>query len=108
MPGSLPQRFAVALHFHSTEITARTPINMASVEIDPKNELALAKEGDVSELENASPPPGAVAVDSKTAAGIRHTVDWRLIPALGAMYGVALMDRSGHLRMSNVPSHNYG
>lgn len=31
--------------------------------------------------------------DEKLAAGIRRRVDWRLIPALGAMYGISLMDR---------------
>ena len=29
--------------------------------------------------------------DNKLAASIRHRVDWRLIPALGAMYGISLM-----------------
>jgi sugar phosphate permease len=32
-------------------------------------------------------------VDPKLAAKLRHRVDWRLIPALGAMYGISLMDR---------------
>ena len=31
--------------------------------------------------------------DPKLAAKIRHRIDWRLIPALGAMYGISLMDR---------------
>ncbi|KAF2848883.1 MFS general substrate transporter [Plenodomus tracheiphilus IPT5] len=31
--------------------------------------------------------------DEKLAARIRQRVDWRLIPALGAMYGISLMDR---------------
>lgn len=31
--------------------------------------------------------------DVKRAAKIRHRVDWRLVPALGAMYGISLMDR---------------
>lgn len=31
--------------------------------------------------------------DPKLAASLRHRVDWRLIPALGAMYGISLMDR---------------
>jgi MFS family permease len=31
--------------------------------------------------------------DLKLAAKLRHKIDWRLIPALGAMYGISLMDR---------------
>ncbi|KAF2017231.1 MFS general substrate transporter [Aaosphaeria arxii CBS 175.79] len=31
--------------------------------------------------------------DPKESASIRHRIDWRLIPALGAMYGISLMDR---------------
>lgn len=29
----------------------------------------------------------------KQERSLRHRVDWRLIPALGLMYGVSLMDR---------------
>ena len=32
-------------------------------------------------------------VDPKVSARLRHAIDWRLIPALGAMYGISLMDR---------------
>lgn len=32
-------------------------------------------------------------IDPKVSARLRHSVDWRLIPALGAMYGISLMDR---------------
>lgn len=31
--------------------------------------------------------------DPKVIAALRHRIDWRLIPALGAMYGISLMDR---------------
>lgn len=31
--------------------------------------------------------------DPKLAAKLKHRIDWRLIPALGAMYGISLMDR---------------
>jgi sugar phosphate permease len=31
--------------------------------------------------------------DPKMASKLRHAIDWRLIPALGAMYGISLMDR---------------
>ena len=44
-----------------------------------------AKEHDLSEVENASASSAEDAFDKKTAAKIRHRVDWRLIPALGAM-----------------------
>lgn len=33
------------------------------------------------------------AIDPKLSARLRHAIDWRLIPALGAMYGISLMDR---------------
>ncbi len=32
-------------------------------------------------------------IDPKVSARLRHAIDWRLIPALGAMYGISLMDR---------------
>ncbi|KAF1358866.1 MFS general substrate transporter [Lizonia empirigonia] len=32
-------------------------------------------------------------LDPKTSARLCHAIDWRLIPALGAMYGISLMDR---------------
>ncbi|EAT84753.2 hypothetical protein SNOG_07287 [Parastagonospora nodorum SN15] len=41
----------------------------------------------------ASSTSSSDAVDRKLAAKLRHRVDWRLIPALGAMYGISLMDR---------------
>lgn len=43
----------------------------------------------------ASPDPSSssASIDLKLAAKLRHRVDWRLIPALGAMYGISLMDR---------------
>lgn len=33
------------------------------------------------------------AIDPKVSSRLRHAIDWRLIPALGAMYGISLMDR---------------
>jgi hypothetical protein len=47
-------------------------------------------EADALEVEKASSAhEGNVnaVFDAKAAAVIRHKVDWRLIPALGAMYG---------------------
>lgn len=32
-------------------------------------------------------------IDPKISARLWHAIDWRLIPALGAMYGISLMDR---------------
>lgn len=61
--------------------------------IDNKNDLVAAKERDLDEVENASSSCSEDGFDKKIAATIRHRVDWRLIPALGAMYGIALMDR---------------
>jgi hypothetical protein len=60
--------------------------------IDNKDDL-VAKERALDELEHASSSSNEDAFDKKMAARIRHRVDWRLIPALGAMYGIALMDR---------------
>jgi hypothetical protein len=59
---------------------------MATTTITNKDELvtAQAKEHDLSEVENAS-SSSEEHFDKKTAAQIRHRVDWRLIPALGAM-----------------------
>jgi hypothetical protein len=41
----------------------------------------------------ASSSTSSDIVYPKLAAKLRHRVDWRLIPALGAMYGISLMDR---------------
>ena len=41
----------------------------------------------------ATPSTSSNTIDLKLAAKLRHRVDWRLIPALGAMYGISLMDR---------------
>jgi sugar phosphate permease len=43
----------------------------------------------------ASPPTSTFSdiQDEKLAAKLRQRIDWRLIPALGAMYGISLMDR---------------
>jgi MFS family permease len=42
---------------------------------------------------SGSSSKSAQEFDKKRAARIRHRIDWRLIPALGAMYGISLMDR---------------
>ncbi|KAH7398869.1 major facilitator superfamily domain-containing protein [Phaeosphaeria sp. MPI-PUGE-AT-0046c] len=57
-----------------------------------------SKDGAVNHIENvekglASPSTSSDALDTSLAAKLRHRVDWRLIPALGAMYGISLMDR---------------
>src|SRR5690349_1245687 len=67
-------------------------ISQSNMAVDNKKDL-IAKERDLDELEHASSSSGEDAFDKNTAATIRHRVDWRLIPALGAMYGIALMDR---------------
>lgn len=43
--------------------------------------------------ERPSPSSTSLNYDTSIAAKIRHRIDWRLIPALGAMYGISLMDR---------------
>jgi hypothetical protein len=44
-------------------------------------------------LASPSASTSSASIDLKLAAKLRHRVDWRLIPALGAMYGISLMDR---------------
>jgi sugar phosphate permease len=56
------------------------------------------KDGSVNHIEHIekglhSPSTSSDEIDTKLAAKLRHRVDWRLIPALGAMYGISLMDR---------------
>lgn len=60
--------------------------------VENKENPAVAEKQDLSELENAS-TSSEQSFDKEKAAKIRHRVDWRLIPALGAMYGISLMDR---------------
>lgn len=43
--------------------------------------------------EIASDPESNEQYTPKEAAKIRRRIDYRLIPALGAMYGISLMDR---------------
>jgi hypothetical protein len=52
-----------------------------------KNEKGLATS--LSSSQNEVP----FSIDPKVSARLRHAIDWRLIPALGAMYGISLMDR---------------
>ncbi|OWY45176.1 MFS general substrate transporter [Alternaria alternata] len=56
------------------------------------------KDGSADHIEHlekglATPSTSSNTIDLKLAAKLRHRVDWRLIPALGAMYGISLMDR---------------
>lgn len=64
-----------------------------------------SKDQGVTHLENLENEKGFVTpssssqndtpftIDPKVSARLRHAIDWRLIPALGAMYGISLMDR---------------
>ena len=81
-----------------------------------KDDLTTTKERDLSELEHAS-TSSEQSFDKELAAKIRHRVDWRLIPALGAMYGISLMDRKNvsnaaiagmlvDLKMTKGPMYN--
>lgn len=48
-----------------------------------------------TEIERASSRSGEdLGIDEKEIKRTRHRIDWRLIPALGGMYGMALMDRN--------------
>ncbi|CAN9254435.1 unnamed protein product [Alternaria alternata] len=58
----------------------------------------VTKDGSADHIEHlekglATPSTSSDTIDLKLAAKLRHRVDWRLIPALGAMYGISLMDR---------------
>jgi hypothetical protein len=67
--------------------------------------ITFEKEQQTAHLENVENEKGLTTpssssqndapftVDPKTSARLRHAIDWRLIPALGAMYGISLMDR---------------
>lgn len=60
-----------------------------------RNPLVSEKDGEAEALEiekAASSHEGnaAATFDPKEVAIIRHKVDWRLIPALGAMYGMCI------------------
>ncbi|TKX19387.1 MFS transporter-like protein 158 [Elsinoe australis] len=46
-----------------------------------------------AQIEDVSSAEELFHYTPKEAAKIRHRIDWRLIPALGLMYGVSLMDR---------------
>lgn len=58
-----------------------------------KEELVKEVEHVEKGLDDRSPSSASNDFDPKLAAKIRHSIDWRLIPALGAMYGISLMDR---------------
>ena len=49
------------------------------------DDLKVEDSSDISETQDA--------FSSKEERKLRHRVDWRLIPALGLMYGISLMDR---------------
>jgi sugar phosphate permease len=65
---------------------------------DAKEDLVERVEHVEKGLADPASPSGSSSkstqeFDVKRAARIRHLIDWRLIPALGAMYGISLMDR---------------
>jgi hypothetical protein len=64
----------------------------------PKDGLSTHKE-QISHLEDVDNEKGIGSPsvssqtehDPKLVSRLRHKIDWRLIPALGAMYGISLM-----------------
>jgi hypothetical protein len=64
----------------------------------PKDGSSTHKE-QISHLENVDNEKGIGSPsvssqtehDPKLVSRLRHKIDWRLIPALGAMYGISLM-----------------
>lgn len=57
----------------------------------PNQPPGILKEEEDVKIENVFDTPDTP--DPKEERRIRHRIDWRLIPALGMMYGVSLMDR---------------
>lgn len=64
--------------------------------VTEKLELSVSHASSTADAESAPtapPPQGSGDEDKDMAARVRHRIDWRLIPALGLMYGISLMDR---------------
>ena len=65
----------------------------------PKDGSSSLKDEQISHLENIDNEKGIDSPslssqtehDPKLVSRLRHKIDWRLIPALGAMYGISLM-----------------
>jgi len=62
---------------------------MADLKSDAVDHIEKVEKG----LAKSDSDSSEFIVDIKRAAKIRHRIDWRLVPALGAMYGISLMDR---------------
>ncbi|KAK6819457.1 hypothetical protein PG987_015940 [Apiospora arundinis] len=65
------------------------------VATDEKLETSVSHASSIGDIESSptGPPPRLFDDDKDMAARVRHRIDWRLIPALGLMYGISLMDR---------------
>lgn len=72
-----------------------------------KNEYPAEKPQDAIEVENASSHLDDDVDDVKEIKRVRNRIDWRLIPALGAMYGMALMDRTNLPNAAIGEQHSY-
>jgi hypothetical protein len=79
----------------------------------PKDGSSILKDEQISHLENVDNEKGIDSPsvssqtehDPKLASRLRHKIDWRLIPALGAMYGISLMVwRPSHLQIRLLTS----
>lgn len=53
----------------------------------------VGNENGIATPDSSSKNEAPFTIDPKISARLRHAIDWRLIPALGAMYGISLMDR---------------
>ena len=64
---------------------------------DPKSIMAEKNMGSIDLVEDKGSEPVSEHVEQvfslKDQRRIRRTIDWRIIPALGLMYGISLMDR---------------
>ncbi|KAK8104429.1 uncharacterized protein PG998_011462 [Apiospora kogelbergensis] len=64
--------------------------------VTEKLELSVSHASSTADAESAPTAPlpqRSGDEDKDMAARVRHRIDWRLIPALGLMYGISLMDR---------------
>jgi sugar phosphate permease len=51
------------------------------------------KDASINHIENAEKGLASPPTSTSSDIQLRQRIDWRLIPALGAMYGISLMDR---------------
>lgn len=94
---------------YTISLSSVSILSILSADLLPESSTVMAKitfkDHETSHLENVENEKGFTTpssssqtdvpftIDPKVSARLRHAIDWRLIPALGAMYGISLMDR---------------